>query len=274
MNVQNDLLVNTEWLENNIFNDSVRLIDCGYPDAYERAHLPGAVGLEDNYLKNSAFGNLHIATAKQIQTLLESFGVSNEMQIIVYDNRAGVYASRFWWVLAYYGYYNVKVLDGGWEKWIQENRKIESKIPIYSPSKFNIPLPEGDQTLIARKDHVIEVCEDNRTVIWDCRSKQEYYGTETRGNKRLGHMPNAQNLEWSNMVNRPGNDTFRNRKDILHALSRINIKDKQTNVITYCQAGIRAAHAMFVLKLMGFEKVKNYDGSWKEWGNVDDTPII
>ena len=274
MDIETDLLVSTEWLQHNLFNDSIRVIDCGYPEAYERAHLPGSVSLDDNYLKDPTLDNLHIATSMQIQSLMEILGISNEMQIIVYDNRAGVYAARFWWVLSYYGYYNVRVLDGGWEKWIQENRKIESNIPRYKSAKFKIPFPQGDQRLIARKDDIVSILEDDSAIIWDCRSKEEYYGNETRGNKRLGHMPNAQHLEWSSMVNRPGDDTFRNQKDILNALSGINVNDKQTSVITYCQAGIRASHAMFVLKLMGFQKVKNYDGSWKEWGNIDDTPII
>ena len=263
-----EMLVETNWLEEHLADSNIRIVDCDLPEAYHRVHIPGAVTVPDHYYKNPDTGGLIVMNAKQFAALMGSIGVDNETLVIGYDTRGGVYSSRLWWVLNYYGHTNVKVLNGGWKKWLKEQKPLADEIPNVDTRVF-VP-KEARRDMLATRQDVLDRIGAEDCIIWDVRSREEYVGSETRGNQRTGHIKGAINVEWAETVNKDG--TFKNRSELREIMKVIGVTQKKS-VVTHCQAGIRAAHAAFVLNLMGHSNVRNYDGSWGEWGNRSDTPI-
>lgn len=269
-----ELLAETGWLAERLDDPSVRVIDCGFADAYGRAHIPGALGLPvHHYIKEphpsgAAFGALVMAPA-EFEALMGSLGVGPDTTVIAYDDDNARVSTRLWWVLNYYGHANVKVLNGGWHAWLTEGRPVTFHPASPQPAAFRArPRPE----INASWQFLRERLEAPGCQVLDARGDGEWLGTEDRGNRRTGHVPGAKHLEWSRFV---AKDDFRRflpaeRLEELLAVAGV-VRGKET--ITYCQAGVRAAHAAFVLTLLGFEGVRVYDGSMAEWANREDTPL-
>jgi thiosulfate/3-mercaptopyruvate sulfurtransferase len=240
---------------------------------YQRLHISGAVGLRaHHYLKDDGTSKgLHLMGSDQFSRLMSSHGVGSNHTVVAYDNSGGLYAARLWWALDYYGHPACKVLNGGFRSWFLEGHPVTQDQPHVERADFKAGPGAGD-TLCALDD-VKGAIEDPDTIIWDVRSAAEHAGTDDRPNKRHGHIPGAVNLEWVELTEPPTRSgLFREPDEISRKLTAIGITpDKR--VITHCQAGIRAAHGMFLLRLMGYDRVGNYDASWQEWGNREDTPI-
>jgi thiosulfate/3-mercaptopyruvate sulfurtransferase len=184
----------------------------------------------------------------------------------------GLYAARLWWTLAYFGHTDCKVLNGGFRKWYEEGRPVSLDQPHVERRQFKAQPPRTE--MCALRSDVQDAIDDSDTVIWDVRARAEYTGDDPRKNKRGGHIPNAHQLEWLDLTAPPVRSGLLLPSDEIEAkLSAAGVTPDK-HVITHCQAGIRAAFGMFVLELMGYPRVANYDASWNEWGNVDDTPIV
>jgi thiosulfate/3-mercaptopyruvate sulfurtransferase len=272
-----DVLVETAWVEEHLNDDSIRIVEVDEnPALYAEAHIPGAIGfdwkrdLQDqvkrDFLTPEAFGEL-----------FGSRGISNDHTIVLYGDRNNWFAAYTYWYLKYYGHDNVKLMNGPREKWISEGRKTTNEVPSYPPATF--VAKEPDESIRAKRDEVLKVVDGNGgTKLVDVRSPQEYSGEliamagyEQEGAQRAGHIPGAKSIPWAQAV--AENGTFKSA-DQLRELYTSKGALGGDPIIAYCRIGERSAHTWFVLhELLGHDDVKNYDGSWTEWGNLVNVPI-
>lgn len=273
-----DILAETDWLAEHIGDPNVVVVDCDEFPAYMRLHIEGAIGLRTHhYLKeegDSASGpgiGTHIMDPERFAATMSRHGIGNDTLVVGYDNMGGLYAARLWWALDYFGHTNCKVLNGGFRKWYEEGRAVSMEMQRIEKAKFEVRSVRED--VCARLDDVKAAVDSTDAVIWDVRAKGENTGEDARANKRAGHIPGAKHIEWLELQQPPvRSGLMLPAGEIQTKLDTIGVtKDKR--VITHCQAGIRAAQAVFVLRLMGYPDARNYDASWAEWGNRDDTPI-
>jgi thiosulfate/3-mercaptopyruvate sulfurtransferase len=270
-----DALVGREWLERHLNDSSIRIVEVDEdPTAYDRAHIPGAIGfdwrldLQDQvvrrFLEPQAFGRL-----------LGSRGVSNQHLVIVYGDRNNWFAAYAYWYLKYYGQEAVRLLDGSRELWMSEGRPTTTQGPSHPPTTF-VAGP-GDENIRATRDDVLSAIGGAQVLI-DVRARQEYLGNVSiglgcgsEGAQRSGHIPGACSIPWARAVNEDG--TFKPVEE-LRELYRQAGALTGSPIITYCSIGERSAHTWFVLhELLGYQSVKNYEGSWTEWGNMVGAPI-
>jgi thiosulfate/3-mercaptopyruvate sulfurtransferase len=271
-----DVLVETAWLAEHLDDDSIRIVEVDEnPALYAEAHIPGAIGfdwktdLQDavkrDFLGPEAFGEL-----------LGSRGISNDHTIVLYGDRNNWFAAYTYWYLKYYGHDAVVLLNGPREKWISEGRETTSELPSYAPASFTAKA--GDDAIRARRDEVLQVVGNNGKRLVDVRSPQEFSGEliamagyEQEGAQRGGHIPGAASVPWSQAVREDG--TFKPADELRELYSSKGVLTGDP-IIAYCRIGERSAHTWFVLhELLGEGDVKNYDGSWTEWGNLVDVPI-
>jgi thiosulfate/3-mercaptopyruvate sulfurtransferase len=265
-----DLLAEPDWLQAHATDADLRIIDCATLEAYRRAHIPGAVGLPAHFYIKDPTDETFVMQPQQFKELMERLGVSDSTTVVAYDDNNALVAARLWWVLNYYGHSNAKVLNGGWHRWLTEGRPVTFHQTRPEPGSFT---PRANEALICRVDDLRARVGDKQLTILDVRSDEEWLGTNTRSNKRAGHVPGAVHLEWLNFVDSDDSRKFK-PAPVLQGLLRDAGADTSQEVVTYCQGGIRAAHAAFVLTLLGSDRVRNYDGSMRDWANRDDTPLV
>jgi thiosulfate/3-mercaptopyruvate sulfurtransferase len=270
-----DVLVDTQWVENHLSDDSVRIVEVDEnPALYAEAHIPGAIGLDwkrdlQDQVKRDFLG------PEEFGKLFGSHGVSNDHTIVLYGDRNNWFAAYTYWYLLYYGHENVKLMNGPREKWISEGRPTSTDVPSYEPQEFTAQ--EGNEAIRAYRDEVQGALgEDVRLV--DVRSPQEYSGEliamagyEQEGAQRAGHIPGAASVPWAQAVQEDG--TFKSSDELRELYTQKGVIDGSP-IIAYCRIGERSAHTWFVLhELLGNDDVRNYDGSWTEWGNMVNVPI-
>jgi len=270
-----DVLVDTQWLEDHLEDDSLRVVEVDEnPALYAEAHIPGAVGFDwkrdlQDQVKRDFLG------PEEFGELFGSRGISNDHLIVLYGDRNNWFAAYTYWYLKYYGHDNVKLLNGPREKWISEGRPTTTDAPDHPAATFNAQA--GDEAIRAKRDEVRESLEQ-ATKLVDVRSPQEFSGEliamagyEQEGAQRAGHIPGAASVPWAQAVNEDG--TFKSAEDLKELYEGKGVLDGEP-IIAYCRIGERSAHTWFVLhELLGHDDVKNYDGSWTEWGNLVNVPI-
>jgi len=272
----NDVLVDTQWVEDHLDDDSIRIVEVDEnPALYEEAHIPGAIGFDwkkdlQDQVKRDFLG------PREFGELFGSRGISNDHTIVLYGDRNNWFAAYTYWYLKYYGHDNVKLVNGPREKWISEGRPTSTDAPSFEAQTFTAN--EGDEMIRAKRDEVREAL-DADTRLVDVRSPQEFSGElismagyEHEGAQRSGHIPGAASVPWAQAVKEDG--TFKSAEELRELYEGKRVLDGDTDVIAYCRIGERSAHTWFVLhELLGHGDVKNYDGSWTEWGNLADVPI-
>ncbi|MGH3026320.1 MAG: sulfurtransferase, partial [Gaiellaceae bacterium] len=207
---------------------------------------------------------------------LASRGIGNDTTVVVYGDKNNWFAAYAYWYLKLYGHADVRILDGGRQKWIDEGRELTTDAPETTSVSYSAkPL---DESIRAYRDYVREAIDKGDKALVDVRSPQEYAGElaappgyENEGASRLGHIPTAQSIPWAQAVSEDG--TFKPAEALAELYGAKGVKPEQ-ETIAYCRIGERSAHTWFVLhELLGHENVRNYDGSWTEWGNLVDVPI-
>jgi thiosulfate/3-mercaptopyruvate sulfurtransferase len=198
-------------------------------------------------------------------------GVSNDTTVVTYDDNNALVAARLWWALNFYGHTNVKVLNGGWHRWLTEGRPVTFHANRAPKATFTA---QPNESVHASAEDLLSAHADFACQVLDTRTDAEWEGTNSRGNKRSGRVPNARHLEWVRFVETTDTRRFLPADDIEALLKDAGItRSKPT--ITYCQGGIRAAHAAFVMALLGYQDVRVYDGSMRDWANRDETyPLV
>jgi thiosulfate/3-mercaptopyruvate sulfurtransferase len=273
-----DMLVSTQWVADHQGNtDSIRLVECDEDLLlYETGHLTGAVKLDwvndlqsqvvRDYVGPDAFGRLCAAR-----------GISNDTTVVFYGDKSNWWACYALWVFRLYGHdeSRLKIMDGGRAKWLAEGRPITKDRPLFPRGSYTAQ--PADLSIRAFRDEVLQAIEE-RTPMVDVRSPAEYSGELTHmpeypqeGAMRGGHIPGAHNVPWSKAVNEDG--TFKNAAELSALYAEAGFAADK-DAIVYCRIGERSSHTWFALRyLLGFEKIKNYDGSWSEWGNLVAVPV-
>ena len=271
-----DVLVTTDWLAEHLSDSWVAVAEVDEnPDLYEEGHIPGAVKLhwkedlqdpvERDLIEKDAF-----------EALMGRLGISNGTTLVVYGDKNNWFAAYAYWYLKIYGHADVRILDGGRQKWIDEGRELTIDTP--SPAAASYTAQDRDSSIRAYRDQVREWIGNGGRGLVDVRSPGEYSGDllappgyEQEGAQRAGHIPTAQSIPWATAVRDDG--TFKSADELREIYGGKGITlDKK--VTAYCRIGERSAHTWFVLReLLGYPDVRNYDGSWTEWGNLVDVPI-
>jgi thiosulfate/3-mercaptopyruvate sulfurtransferase len=270
-----DVLVEPEWLEEHLSDDDIRIVEVDEnPDLYAQGHIPGAIGFDwrrdlQDQVKRDFLG------PEDFGALFGSRGVSNEHTIVLYGDRNNWFAAYTYWYLKYYGHNKVKLLDGPREKWISDGRATSTDVPSHAPASFTAQ--PGDDAIRARREEVLGAIGD-ATQLVDVRSPAEFAGEiispegyEQEGAQRGGHIPGAASIPWAQAVKEDG--TFKSAEELRDLYGGKGVLNGEP-IIAYCRIGERSAHTWFVLhELLGEDRVKNYDGSWTEWGNLVGVPV-
>jgi len=266
----NDVLVDTEWIEAHMDDPSVRVLEVGgNAEAFGEGHLPGASFVSMGSLSNPDDPlRGQIATAAQLSAALSRVAVERDQTVVLYDRQNNRLAARAYWVLKYFQHPDVRIYNGGTPKWTADGRAMSTVMVEYEPSDYQAG--PADPEIRTTWQYVVDHTEDPTTLFCDVRSPDEHLGRDVRS-ERGGHIPGSINVEWTAAVNSDG--TFKSAEELetLYAGAGFT-SDRQ--IITYCQSGVRAAHTWFVLsELLGYPSVRNYDGSWGEYGNNPESPI-
>jgi thiosulfate/3-mercaptopyruvate sulfurtransferase len=265
--------VSGSWLEERLGDPSVRIVESSIDRApYENAHIPGAMWVDHfkDLLRSGDDTSGDVLTPKQFGVLMQRLGITPESTVVAYGDRHNSYAIRLFWTLDYYQHpAPFYVLEGGREKWIAEARPLTDSASEPPAAVYPEPATWTNASRATWQEVQAAIGSPDRLIL-DVRSQEEYDGAAIRA-RRNGHIPGAIHVEWTAATD--GDNILKAEND-LRAIyeSRGVTPDKE--IIVHCQLGIRAAHTWFVLKhVLGYENVKNYDGSWAEWGNRDDLPI-
>jgi len=270
-----DVLVETQWVEDHLSDDSIRIVEVDEnPALYREAHIPGAIGFDwkrdlQDQVRRDFLG------PEDFGELFGSRGISNEHTIVLYGDRNNWFAAYTYWYLKYYGHDRVLLINGPREKWISEGRETSTETPSHPAANFHAQA--GDDTIRARREEVLAAL-DADTRLVDVRSPAEFSGElispvgyEQEGAQRAGHIPGAASVPWAQAVQEDG--TFKPAAELRELYEGKGVLNG-SDVIAYCRIGERSAHTWFVLhELLGHDRVKNYDGSWTEWGSLVNVPV-
>lgn len=272
-----EVLVTTDWVAEHLDDPNVRLIESNEdPLVYPSGHIPGAVEIDwvrdlndpviRDYINREAF-----------EALMSRLGITPETTVVFYGDKNNWWATYAFWVFQLFGHTRAKIMDGGRQKWIDEGRPLTREVPQYPTTTYQAP-ERNDTPHRAFREDVMDHIEAGKPLV-DVRSPEEYRGERlhmpgypNEGAVRGGHIPGAVNIPWSRAVQEDG--TFKPAEELRRIyLEEAGLHPNQ-DVIVYCRIGERSSHTWFVLKyLLGFENVRNYDGSWTEWGNLVRVPI-
>jgi thiosulfate/3-mercaptopyruvate sulfurtransferase len=269
-------IVETEWVAQHLNDPGVRIIESDEdPLLYAMGHIPGAVQV-DWFTTLQHPLRRDFITKEQFEEVCSSLGIANDTTLVFYGDKSNWFACYALWLFQYYGHQNAKIMNGGRLKWEQEKRPLTKDVPSYPRTTYKAKEP--DKSIRAFRDEVLTQSNERKPLV-DVRSPKEYTGEllhmpnyPQEGATRGGHIPGAVNIPWAMAVNET-DSTFKPAEELRALYEGQGIKPDE-KVIAYCRIGERSSLTWFVLKyLLGYPNVKNYDGSWTEWGNLVDAPI-
>ena len=276
--VHPEALVTTEWVQEHLNAITVKIVESNEDQLlYSTGHIPGAVQIDwikdlNNPVKRDYLDK------KEFESLMSTNGISNDTKVIFYGDKNNWWACYAFWIFKLFGHKNTAIMDGGRVKWEKEKRPMTREIPTYPATKY-IATERNDKKDRAFRDQVLDHIKKRLPLI-DVRSPQEYTGERlhmpdypNEGALRGGHIPGAVNVPWSRAAN-VDNGTFKSAAELRKIYIDEQKLKQNDDIIAYCRIGERSSHTWFVLTyLLGFNKVRNYDGSWTEWGNLVNVPI-
>ncbi|MFQ5912667.1 MAG: sulfurtransferase [Nitrospinota bacterium] len=272
-----EMLVSTEWVAEHKDDPNVRLLEVDVDTkAYEEGHVPGAVGINwQTQLQDQLRRDL--ASRKNFEELMGGNGIAPDTTVILYGDNNNWFAAWALWQLKRHGHKDVRLMNGGRVKWVAEGRELTKEAPKITSTSYEAQDP--DDSIRAKRDQVIDAVSKGGVNLVDVRSPDEFTGKilappgleGKEGCQRGGHIPSAKNIPWGKAVNEDG--TFKSTEELRDLYGSQGI-DGSRDTIAYCRIGERSSHTWFALKyLLGHDNVRNYDGSWTEWGNLVDVPI-
>lgn len=279
-NSTDQYLVDANWLMDHLDNENIVVVDCQWDkNAYLRAHIPGAVMRPGHpYVKSETGGKLkkYLPTENEMKEFMSRMGIGPATTVICYDEWDNHFATRFWWVLKYYGHQDIRLLNGGWQAWLAHDLPVSftpAQTKKYSPlNRFR-----NHQEMNVTMEGVLDKMDLEDWQVLDVRSKDEYTGIDLAGNKRGGHIPGAIHLEWRDLLmpseQYNGVNYFMAKKKMQALLDEKGISKDHT-IIVYCQSGVRGSFTIFCLEMLKYPHVKLYDGSMSEWANQEHTPLV
>lgn len=269
--INNDLLVSTDWVNEHLGRDDVLFIDARGDDAYSKGHIPGAISVSwqefSNMEAEKGKGFANLLETEKLTPKFQAFGIDDNKTIVVYADPSGWGEDgRLVWTFRMAGLNETKILDGGWPAWVNGDYTVTQEVT--EPTPGNYVITDFNDDMNATTDWIRE--HFNEIVILDSRSQKEYDGATDYGEPRGGHIAGAISMTWSNFLNL--DSTVKSQVEIEQIMSEAGI-EKSDQIVTYCTSGIRSAHNALVLRMAGYEKAKNYDGSINEWGAIDELPM-
>jgi thiosulfate/3-mercaptopyruvate sulfurtransferase len=263
------LLIETEELAKRLGEAGLRLVDVRTPEEYAGGHIPGAVHLGWQSLDDLEANRHGLPILKsRAEELFSGLGIGESTGVIAYDGTKTLFgAARLFFVLEFFGHDKVQVLNGGFAKWMREGRPVSTQVPTPAKAVF-VARPRRE--LLASAEEVRSRLGDPKVCLLDARSAKEYFGEDVWA-KRGGRIPGAVNVDYLSTI-RQDDHTFKGAEELRRIFEAAGVTPNR-ETITYCHTGGRSAHDYFVLRLLGYQKLKNYDGSWAEWGNSETLPI-
>ena len=271
-----DILINAQWVADNLDSGQFRLVEVSVETSnYDTEHIPSAVNfswvtqLQDQVRRD-------IISKEDFETLLSQSGIANDTHVILYGDNNNWFAAYALWLFKYYGHETVSLLDGGLKKWNLENLPLTNEVPTFPTTNYQVSQIRSEYR--ADRGYIKERLDKDGFALVDVRSPAEFAGeiiappgmSETA--QRPGHIPGAANVPWSQAVAEDG--TYKSRAELVELYGGKGIDGSNDEVIAYCRIGERSSHTWVVLKyILGIENVRNYDGSWTEWGNLIGNPI-
>lgn len=272
-----EMLVSTQWVEDHLNDPQIRIIESNEdPLLYASGHIPGAVEVDWAQDLNNPLRRDYL-DQREFEQLMSRLGVTPETTLVFYGDKNNWWATYAFWVFQLFGHEHARIMDGGRGKWQAEGRPMTQEVPQYPPTTYKAR-PRDDRHIRAFRDQVYQHVQANLPLV-DVRSPEEYSGQRlhmpdypNEGALRGGHIPGAVNVPWSRAVNPDG--TFKPVDELRRIYEEEQGLSPDNEIITYCRIGERSSHTWFVLKyLLGYPRVRNYDGSWTEWGNLVNVPI-
>jgi len=278
-----EVLVSTQWVQDHLDDDSIRIVESDEDVLlYEQGHIPGAVKLDWHTDLQDPVRRDYI-NRERFEELCAERGISNDHTVIFYGDKNNWWATYAFWVFKLFGHNDARIMDGGRQKWIAEERPLTREVPQHPRTEYRAQ-ERNDKEIRAFRDQVMALLDEEKrslregTALVDVRSQPEFTGEmlhminyPQEGAQRGGHIPGARNIPWATAVREDG--TFKSPEE-LHGIYEGQGVTPDKDVVAYCRIGERSSHTWFVLKyLLGYPNVRNYDGSWTEWGNLVDAPI-
>jgi thiosulfate/3-mercaptopyruvate sulfurtransferase len=276
--VNADVLVSTDWVAEHLNDPNIRIVESDEDTLlYGSGHIPGAVEVDWTRDLNDPVRRDYL-TRDGFEKLMSRIGATPETTVVFYGDKNNWWATYAYWVFQLFGHTNAKVMDGGRLKWEKEGRELTRDAPSYPPTQYRAN-ERDDAKIRAFRDQVLKHVESGKPLV-DVRSPQEYSGERmhmpdypNEGALRGGHIPGAKSVPWARAVN-PDDGTFKPADELKAIYLEEQGLKPDDEVIAYCRIGERSSHTWFVLtNLLGFKNVRNYDGSWTEWGNLVGVPI-
>lgn len=285
--LQQDPLVSTDWLAEHMDDPDLRVVDIrgyvdkdtrddGYQQAiyrgareeFDAAHIPGAIYVDwtADITDPDDPVPAQLAPPEEFAGLMSSLGISDATRVVIYDHTGGQFATRLWWALLYYGHDEAYVLDGGWNKWIAEERPTTDEEPEPEPAEFT---PRPRPRWRADAGQALAASESGDALLLDARDRSQYTGEVRRGS-RGGRIPGANHLH-ADALKDPETGTFLSRGELEQLTREAGVpEDRDAPVVAYCNGGVAATAALFNLHRLGYTSLSNYDGSWNEWSERED----
>jgi thiosulfate/3-mercaptopyruvate sulfurtransferase len=272
-----DVLVSTEWVAEHLDDEHVRIVESNEdPLVYPAGHIPGAVEIDWTRDLNDPLLRDYLGE-EEFAALMSRMGITPETTVVFYGDKNNWWASYAFWVFQLFGHSNAVLMDGGRLKWEQEGRPLTRDVPVVEPTEYPV-VSRDDKEIRAFRRSVLSHVEGTRPLV-DVRSPEEYTGERlhmpdypNEGAVRGGHIPGARNIPWGRAVNADG--TFKTAYELREIYEGEQGLKSSDDIVCYCRIGERSSHSWFVLTfLLGYDKVRNYDGSWTEWGNSVGVPI-
>lgn len=273
--VSSKYLIEAEALKSEMENLDVKIIDFRKENNYYENHIEGAIQIWRSDIEDHSYPYAGMMAQKDsIAKLLGDLGINHNDRLVVYDDRGSCDAARFWWVMQNYDFDNVQILNGGLKAWLAAGGPVTDEIEIRSAMRFEFPENSSLRYLVGKEELSTRITNQGPEMLIDTRTTNEYTGKRQKeGATRAGRIPGSRLIDWSEAIDYHGTHKFKSQEALENRYGTLKIS-KDHPIITYCHTGVRSALTTFVLtQLLGYQNVKNYDGSWTEWSYYENHSI-